>query len=383
MISDEALAFLLVCGAGSSTAIGSAVVYKSDWIKVASKEVLGASLGLSAGVMLYVSFVEILQKAFIAFEEAGYESNYAYLYGTLCFFCGIVMIRLIDKLVHYLSDEASRLNEELEIDKVEERMKDELPTLSTLSALRSSSEKEGDEVEDEEGTCGLELGSRDRESESSEALNVLINTADKTKTKTNRSKNPTALEEKVGHLDLQFCSHSSNSNQNLNGVLGSEVEETEEEKNKKLHRMGLFTALAIGIHNFPEGLATFVATIDNPAVGVALAVAIAIHNIPEGLCVSVPIYYATGDRHKAFLWGVLSGASEVLAAGLGWLILAYAVSDAVYGILFGLVAGMMVSICLYELLPTARRYDTEDKFVTTSVVVGMVIMSISLVAFQF
>jgi|TARA_B110000090_G_C13132024_1_gene350456 ZIP family zinc transporter len=112
-------------------------------------------------------------------------------------------------------------------------------------------------------------------------------------------------------------------------------------------------------------------------------VAIAIHNIPEGLCVSVPIYYATGDRHKAFLWGVLSGASEVLAAGLGWLILAYAVSDAVYGILFGLVAGMMVSICLYELLPTARRYDTEDKFVTTSVVVGMVIMSISLVAFQF
>ena len=103
--------------------------------------------------------------------------------------------------------------------------------------------------------------------------------------------------------------------------------------------MGLVTALAIGIHNFPEGLATFVATLDDPAVGAALAVAIAIHNIPEGICVAMPIYFANGNRHKAFLWAVVSGLSEVVAAGLGWIVLSHVLGDVVYAILFGGVSG--------------------------------------------
>jgi zinc transporter, ZIP family len=102
----------------------------------------------------------------------------------------------------------------------------------------------------------------------------------------------------------------------------------------------------------------------------------------EGICVSLPIYYATGSRIRAFLWGMLSGFSEILAALLGWLILADHLSPTVYGVLFGLVAGMMVIISVKELLPTAHRYDPEDSLVTTSYIVGMGVMAFSLVLFN-
>merc|ERR1712085_173958 len=138
--------------------------------------------------------------------------------------------------------------------------------------------------------------------------------------------------------------------------------------------MGINTAVAIAIHNFPEGLATFVATLADPAVGVTLAIAIGIHNIPEGLCVALPIYYATGSRIKGFLWALLSGLSEPVGALIGYAIIRSTGEDmnqVVYGILFGLVGGMMVMIVVLELLPTAYRYDPTDRFVTNSVVCGM------------
>lgn len=149
----------------------------------------------------------------------------------------------------------------------------------------------------------------------------------------------------------------------------------------RLVKMGISTALAIAIHNFPEGLATFVATLHDPSVGFVLAIAIGIHNIPEGLCVALPIYYATGNRCKAFGWACLSGASEPIAAMLGWVILAQTMSQIVYAILFGLVAGMMVIISMKELLPTAHRYDVEDTVVTYSFIAGMALISLSLVLF--
>ena len=153
------------------------------------------------------------------------------------------------------------------------------------------------------------------------------------------------------------------------------------EEQKKLIKMGINTAVAIGLHNFPEGLATFVAALNNPKVGVVLAIAIGIHNIPEGLCVALPIYYATGNRTKAFLWALLSGASEPFAALLGWAVLANSVSQEMYGILFGLVAGMMVIISVRELLPTAHRYDPDDTVVTYSFIGGAGVMALSLVMF--
>jgi zinc transporter, ZIP family len=107
--------------------------------------------------------------------------------------------------------------------------------------------------------------------------------------------------------------------------------------------MGLLTAIAIGIHNLPEGLATFVAALADPLNGVAIAVAIALHNIPEGVCVAMPVYYATGSRTKGFLWAFLSGLSEPIGGLLGYLVLyGNRMSDLAYGILFCVVAGMMV-----------------------------------------
>lgn len=153
--------------------------------------------------------------------------------------------------------------------------------------------------------------------------------------------------------------------------------------NEKLVRMGVMTAVAIGIHNFPEGLATFVGALSDPSVGLALAVAIAIHNIPEGLCVAIPVYYATGNRWKAFGWALLSGVSEPIGAGLGWLVLKDIMSELVYGILFGVVAGMMVNITIHELIPTAVRYDPADKVTTNSIIAGMAIMALSLTLFLY
>jgi ZIP family zinc transporter len=199
-------------------------------------------------------------------------------------------------------------------------------------------------------------------------------------------------------IDRQ-SNHGDQSNKNSNGGTSSRNANTNnnntattattnddvvrnDHEHRKLMRMSLNTALAIGLHNFPEGLATFVAALNDLSVGAVLAVAIAIHNIPEGLCVALPIYYATGDRRKAFLWGILSGISEPIAALLGWAVLANAFSDTTYAILFGIVSGMMVIISVKELLPTAHRYDPEDSVTTYGFMVGMAVMALSLVLFR-
>ena len=386
-LSSEALGFILVCAAGSSTAIGAGIVYNSNLVVLASKKVLGGSLGLSAGVMLYVSFVEIFGKSVLAFtEEAGHDEAFAYLYSTLCFFAGIVIIRAIDSLVHWLAPTDVQLCD-VDLERVSAQL-DDGSLRRLLSYDKGKDELEGltpTAVEEGKVADKVELKDRsesDKENVAGDGGDVAVSAiAD-----SNRGKGVTA----TGEVELSDAGSGSRERPLKSAdkdIIARAAKDSHlygsKEEDASLERMGLFTALAIAIHNFPEGLATFVATQDDPAVGVGLAVAIAIHNIPEGLCVAMPIYFATGNRHKAFAWGVLSGMSEILAAGLGWIILANVFDGNVYGILFGLVAGMMVSICLYELLPTARKYDTHDDFVTNSVVAGMVLMSISLVVFMF
>ena len=146
-----------------------------------------------------------------------------------------------------------------------------------------------------------------------------------------------------------------------------------------LSRVGLFTAIAISIHNFPEGFATFVMTLQDMHTGAAIAFAIAIHNIPEGLAVALPIYYATNDRKKAFLFA--SGLTEPLGAVLGYLVITPLMGDLTLGITFGLVAGIMVYISFDELLPSSRRYG-DDHTALGGVVAGMFVMALSLVLFQ-
>ena len=142
-------------------------------------------------------------------------------------------------------------------------------------------------------------------------------------------------------------------------------------------RMGMFTALAIGIHNFPEGLATFTAALSDTELGLAIAVAIAIHNIPEGIAVSVPVYYATGNRRKAFTLSFLSGLAEPIGALIGYAILMPFMSEQVFGMLFAGVAGIMVFISLDELLPAAREYG-EHHLSIYGLLAGMAVMALSL-----
>ena len=150
------------------------------------------------------------------------------------------------------------------------------------------------------------------------------------------------------------------------------------ETQSRLKKMGIFMALAIGIHNFPEGLATFISALDDPTVGVAIAIAIALHNIPEGIAVSVPIYYATGSRKKAFKLSMLSGLAEPAGAAIGFLILMPFLSDTVFGLLFAAVGGIMVFISLDELLPAAREYGNAHHSMY-GMVAGMIVMATSLI----
>lgn len=154
-------------------------------------------------------------------------------------------------------------------------------------------------------------------------------------------------------------------------------EKAGQKSNAKLLRLGVMTAVAIAIHNFPEGLAAFISVLHDPSIGIAIAVAIAIHNIPEGIAVAVPVYYATGNRRKAFKYSFLSGLSEPLGALIGFLILLPFMSEALLALVFAGVAGIMIFISLDELLPAAREYGAAHHSVY-GIIAGMMVMAVSL-----
>jgi len=158
------------------------------------------------------------------------------------------------------------------------------------------------------------------------------------------------------------------------------IKDSTDEQKSKLMRMGMFSALAIGIHNFPEGLATFMSGLTNPTLGISIAVAIAIHNIPEGLAVSAPIFYATKSRKKAFVYSFLSGLAEPIGALIGYFVLRSIFNETTFGVIFASVAGIMVYISLDELLPTAEEYG-EHHLAIGGLIVGMFVMAVSLVLF--
>lgn len=143
---------------------------------------------------------------------------------------------------------------------------------------------------------------------------------------------------------------------------------------------GILVALAVAVHNFPEGIATFFVTLEDPALGGATAVSIAIHNIPEGIAVSVPLYYALGKRWLAFLGGLASGLAEPLGALIGYLLLEPFITDTLLGVLFAIVAGIMVYISIDSLLPAAREYH-RGQLAMYGVIAGMAVMAASLILF--
>lgn len=351
-------ALLLVLGAGASTGIGAAVVFVPSLVKLASRRVLASSLSFSAGVMTYVSFVEIFAKSNDSFVNAGFDKNTAFTYATLCFFGGVVTMMGLNVMVDCMLGKHQHHSDDAEI------------TPETKKPTRESLDRHlaEDPVDVPSCPCDNPVKRLDNVQQIANVLEHEMEDAAKQETKT---------VEAVAQID-----NASQSVESQPQIESEDEEMKEEEEAQRLHKMGLNTAIAIGLHNFPEGLATFVAALDDPKVGAVLAVAIAIHNIPEGLCVALPIYYASGNRMKGFLWALLSGASEFIAALLGWVILANVFSETTYAILFGLVAGMMIMISMRELLPTAHVYDNGDTVVSYSFIVGMIVMALSLCLFQ-
>ncbi|EAB5333412.1 zinc transporter ZupT [Campylobacter jejuni] len=277
------IAMLLTLFAGFSTAIGSIIAFFS---RKDDLRVLSLGLGFSAGVMIYISFMEILPTALKDFKNH-YDSHWAELLGLACFFGGILISLLIDKLI----PEDVNPHEPKE----------------DLSELK---------------ICPLPQ----------------------------KGQNPPKFHpgEKLHQINTKALKHT-----------------------------GIFTALAIAIHNFPEGFATFISSLDNLTLGIAIAIAVAIHNIPEGLAVSLPIYHATGDKKKAFIYSALSGFAEPLGAFVGALILLPFIGDLTLAISFAVIAGIMVFISLDELLPAAKTYDKAHDSLY-GLIAGMMIMALSL-----
>lgn len=261
-------AFGLTLFAGLSTGLGSAIAF---FAKRTNTKLLSVSLGFSAGVMIYISFTEILGTS-KEYLEASLGANAGGWAAAGAFFSGILLVAIIDGLVPPFENPH-------EMHKIED-----------MAPSKTSAGQ------------------------------------------------------------------------------------------RKLLRMGMFSAVAIAIHNFPEGMATFIAALKDPVTGVSIALAIAIHNIPEGISVSVPIFYATGSRKKAFLYSSLTGLAEPMGALIGYLVLFPFLNDTVFGVLFGFVAGIMVFISLDELLPAAHEYG-EHHLAIYGLIAGMALMAVSLLLF--
>lgn len=153
---------------------------------------------------------------------------------------------------------------------------------------------------------------------------------------------------------------------------------TQTKGKRRLLHGGLFIAAALCLHNFPEGFLVFMSAYNDPSVGVAIAIALAIHNIPEGIAVAAPVYAATRNRLKTVGIAALTGIAEPIGAIIGYLALRNYLTDSVLGWTFGIVAGMMVYICIDELLPAAKRYETSQYQTTYGFIAGMAVLAISL-----
>ncbi len=154
------------------------------------------------------------------------------------------------------------------------------------------------------------------------------------------------------------------------------IPENENQKENKLFKVGIFSMIAIILHNIPEGIATFLSSATNIKLGIALTLAIALHNIPEGISISVPIFKATKSRKKALIYTFISGMSEPFGAILAYLLLAPIINDTIMGILLALIAGIMIHIGALKLLPTALKYKEKKKTICF-LIIGIFFMYIS------
>lgn len=157
---------------------------------------------------------------------------------------------------------------------------------------------------------------------------------------------------------------------------------SENTDNKGLYKIGIISMVAIVLHNIPEGIATFITSTNNLKLGLTITIAIALHNIPEGISIAVPIYHATSNKLKAFLYALLSGMSEVLGSILAYLFLAPLINDHVMKALYAIIAGIMIHISVYELIPGAYKESTL-KSVLKYFLIGFGVMILSHLLMNF
>ena len=163
----------------------------------------------------------------------------------------------------------------------------------------------------------------------------------------------------------------------INRLIPNDIYSKNKEGKRNLMRTGILTAVVVAIHNFPEGIASFITSLRSLSLAIPTVLAIALHNIPEGIAVSVPIYHATGSRERAFLYSLLSGIAEPLGALVGYIILIPFMNDVVFGILYALIAGIMVFISFDQLIPTSNEYGKHSLSII-GLITGMVFMGFSL-----
>jgi zinc transporter, ZIP family len=372
------IAFAMVTGAGLATALGAALVFSERLVALASKQFLAGALAVSAGVMLYVSFIEIFSKSVASFSRANVPPGTAYALATLCLFGGMAFLVAVDQVVHLVDSSVEEMEHAAPetIDNLQSSLAGYAGVARHDEDHAAGTGSEGDEEHGVSAPADVTEGRRGEESVEGVELTVAQAAGD------------VVGGERLGEGGAGVLSGATAAT--AAPVLSTPAStatpiapETEEEASRRrLQRMGLLTAIAIGIHNFPEGIATFVGALGDVKIGIALTVAIAIHNIPEGICVAIPVFYATGSRWKAFLWAVLSGVTEPIGAAVCYAILFRFLNDVVFGIVFGLVAGMMILICLKELIPTALRYDPDGRVAIPGLVAGMAVMALSLVLFS-
>jgi len=341
-VSIQGAAFLWVIAAGLCTMVGASVVFFPQLANLAKPNVLAISLGFAAGIMIYISLVDIYTKSIVGFEDDGYEEGDAFIYATLTFFGGCIIMLVLDWAVDVL--------------------------LAWDTKRNSSSNNGGD------GTNADSVVVDHHHATLAGAAPQDGDTLDKIR-EDFQAKIEAETEGNAG-----IANNEDDEDDDMKGGTGGQP--VSEGGKEDLVHMGWAMAASIAIHNFPEGMVTYLAYVSDPAVGIALAIGIGVHNVPEGLCVAMPLYYATGRRFYSFAWGTLSGLTEPIGALVVWLILKEGISGVANGILFGIVAGMMTVISIDELLPTAHNYTSNPKQVTYSFLFGMLFIAASLMLFN-
>lgn len=334
-----AVAFALNIAAGFATIVGGTVVFHKRLVHLANPVSLAIALGVSAGVMVFISLAEIFGES-VQLLAKGIQTKdmkpktakgHAWLAATGCFAAGIVLIYLIDWIVHKIAPE----HEQTEMENMEiirksiDQLDDETnSTLDQLADQCAGIEADNDACIASDHELGLQSPMR---------------------------KQPSRCYFKI-----------------------------DEPSRRNLQRMGLLSALAIGIHNIPEGVATYVGALQNSSVGFSLAIGIGLHNIPEGIAVAAPIYFATGSRWRGIIWCAVSAAAEPLGGLIAWLAIGKGMDPVSEGIMYGLVCGIMVCISVKELLPTAYKFaGGQTQLVSAGVFFGMFIMLASLILFAY